>query len=186
MKLYASYTSPFARHCRIALLESGLECEFVETTHAQSAESSSTKKVPFLVDGDVKLTDSASILQYFADKSDYSFIENAQELELFSMATTCLDSVINVFLLEMDGVTDEASGYIKRQKGRIVSSLEELDAKMANRTNATLSTGEIRLACLLEFGVFRNRISLDGLNNLTALLTAANKEENFKATAIPA
>ena len=186
MKLFASYTSPYARHCRIALLDSGLACEFVETSHAQSAESSATKKVPFLEDGDLTLTDSTSILFHIAEKSNYTFIQSASEQELFSMATTCLDSIINVFLLENDGVTDETSGYIKRQKGRILSSLENLDAKFANRNAGALNSAEIRVACLVDWGVFRNRISLDGLDNLKALLAAANTQESFKATAIPA
>ena len=30
MKLYGSFTSPFVRHVRIVLLETGLACEFIE------------------------------------------------------------------------------------------------------------------------------------------------------------
>lgn len=186
MKLYASYTSPFARHCRIALLESGLECEFVETDHAQSAQNSATKKVPYLEDGDVKLTDSSSILFYIAEKSDCKFIQTAQEQEMFSMANTCLDSVINVFLLEIDGVDEKSSGYIQRQKDRVTTVLQELDKAAASHVAGTaLNAGEIRLACLIDWGTARKRISLDGLSNLQALLAQANKNEHFKATAMP-
>ena len=53
MKLYGSFTSPFARHCRIVLLETGQACDFVETDYAASAAASPAKKVPFLQDGDI-------------------------------------------------------------------------------------------------------------------------------------
>ena len=53
MKIYGSFTSPFVRHCRIVLLETGLTCEFIEVDATQSAQISPTKKVPLLVDGDI-------------------------------------------------------------------------------------------------------------------------------------
>lgn len=184
MKLYASYTSPFARHCRIALLQGNIECEFVNTDHAQSAEKSATKKVPFLEDGDLTFTDSSSILMHLASVSDTDYIQTAQEQELFSMTNTCLDSVINVFLLENDGVTSETSGYIKRQQGRILTALSALDTKAAEHT-AKLNTAQIRLACFIDWALFRKRISIEGLTNLQALLETARQDQHFNATAIP-
>ena len=35
MKLYGSYTSPFVRHCRVALEETGEQYQFVETDYTQ-------------------------------------------------------------------------------------------------------------------------------------------------------
>jgi len=43
LELYGSYTSPFVRHCRIALLESGLAFTFVETDQVSSAKLSPTQ-----------------------------------------------------------------------------------------------------------------------------------------------
>lgn len=73
MQLFGSYTSPFVRHCRIALIETGLDCEFVETDYAESARRSPTKKVPYLQDKDVMLFDSCSILKYLREKAGGTF-----------------------------------------------------------------------------------------------------------------
>ena len=43
------------------------EFEFIETDQSQSAELSPTKKVPFLQDGDIVLSDSSSILKYIRE-----------------------------------------------------------------------------------------------------------------------
>ena len=48
MELFGSYTSPFVRHCRIALLETKTKFSFTETDFETSAKLSPAKKVPFL------------------------------------------------------------------------------------------------------------------------------------------
>ena len=60
MQLYGSYTSPFVRHCRIALAQAGISFDLVETDGAQSARLSPTSKVPFLKGDGISLTDSTS------------------------------------------------------------------------------------------------------------------------------
>jgi glutathione S-transferase len=184
MKLYASYTSPFARHCRIAMLQSALECEFINTDYAQSAANSVTQKVPFLEDGDLKLTDSISILMHFAQKSGVRFIDELQEQELFCMVNTCLDATINLFLLENDGVDISASNYLQRQQNRIITILKALNNKVEN-ISAPLNIAQTRLACFIDWALFRKRISIEGLTNLKALLETARLDEHFNATAIP-
>jgi glutathione S-transferase len=73
MKLYGSYTSPFVRHCRIALIETGLAFDFIETDQTGSAAKSPTKRVPFLEDGNIFLTDSSSILKHIREKTGHTF-----------------------------------------------------------------------------------------------------------------
>ena len=127
MKIYGSYTSPFVRHCRIALLETGIACEFVETDAVQSAQISPTKKVPMLIDGDVTLTDSSSILRYLRKQSGTEFMDEILDFELFNMTNTVMDACVNVFFLEkFDDITAEKSSYITRQKSRLLSGLEAL------------------------------------------------------------
>ncbi len=184
MKLYASYTSPFARHCRIALLQGAVDCEFIDTDYAQSAANSATQKVPFLEDGEVKLTDSSSILMYLSQKAGLPFIQDVQEQELFCMTNTCLDATINLFLLERDGITADASPYLQRQQNRIDSTLKALDGKVAD-LQGSLNTAQMRLACYVDWAIFRGRISIEGLSNLASLLELAKKDQNFTTTAIP-
>jgi glutathione S-transferase len=185
MKIYGSFTSPFVRHCRIALLETGQPCEFIEIDAEQSAQISPTKKVPLLVDGNITLTDSSSILRYIRGKSGTPFMEDILDFELFNMTNTVLDASVNVFFLEkFDNVTDEQSSYVARQKSRVLSGLEALNEAEIS-AELPLSDGLIRLACFLDWGVFRDRIELKKLNNLTRLLDVARMDNNFIKTVPP-
>lgn len=184
MKLYGSYTSPFVRHCRIALLETGLDCEFIETDQASSAVKSPTKRVPFLEDGEVFLTDSSSILKYIREQAGQTFLASAQEYDQFCMATTALDATVNLFFLQRDGVDLEAYEYTRRQAARIESSLAELN-QLPLPTQAPYSDAQLRLACYLGWGLFRKRISIEGLENLQAFLAGINNYQPFINTTPP-
>lgn len=185
MKIYGSFTSPFVRHCRIALLETGLSCEFIETDAIQSAQISPTKKVPLLVDGDLTLTDSSSILRYIREKSGAVFMPELLDFEVFNMTNTVLDATVNVFFLEkFDNITDQQSTYITRQKARVLSGLEGLN-EIELSTQLPLSDGLLRLACFLDWGIYRERIDINKLTNLTRLLDVARTDTNFIKTVPP-
>ena len=185
MKIYGSYTSPFVRHCRIVLLEAGLTCEFIETDAVQSAQISPTKKVPMLVDGDITLTDSSSILRYLREKSGSAFMDDILDFELFNMTNTVMDACVNVFFLEkLDEITDQQSQYIARQKARILSGLEALN-ESPMLAELPLSDGLLRLACFLDWGIYRERIDLRAFTNLTRLLDVARTDSNFIKTVPP-
>jgi glutathione S-transferase len=185
MKLYGSYTSPFVRHCRIALAEEKLACEFIETDQAGSAAKSPTKRVPFLEDGDVFLTDSSSILKYLREKAGNTFLATAKDLDLFAMVNTALDTTVNLFFLQRDGVDPQAYEYTKRQAARIESSLVELNA-LTLSMRAPYKDVELRLACYLAWGLFRNRINIDAYENLQRFLAGINQYQPFMDTAPPA
>lgn len=185
MKLYGSYTSPFVRHCRIALEEEKLACEFIETDQAGSATKSPTKRVPFLEDGDVFLTDSSSILKYLREKSGKSFLASATDLDLFSMVNTALDATVNLFFLQRDGVDLQAYEYTRRQAARIESSLAELN-QLNLPTVEPYNDVHLRLACYLSWGLFRKRINIDAYENLQKFLAGMNQYEVFLNTTPPA
>ncbi len=184
MKLYGSYTSPFVRHCRVALAQTGFAFEFVETDHAMSAEKSPTAKVPFLTDDGLTLTDSSSILKYVREKSGGNFLADLADHENFVMTNTLLDSAINLFMLENEGVGSDRINYLARQKKRVASGLKALNGRF-DPSQGIDRDGALRGACFLDWGLFRKRISLDGLDNLRDLLAAANRVEAFAATAPP-
>lgn len=185
MKIYGSFTSPFVRHCRIALLETALMCEFIETDATQIAEISPTKKVPLLVDGEITLTDSSSILRYLREKSGATFMGDIVDFELFNMTNTVMDACVNVFYLEkFDNITSEQSSYLGRQKARVLSGLEALNVAPIS-AQLPLTDGLIRLACFLDWGIYRERIELKKLTNLTRLLDVARTDKNFIKTVPP-
>ncbi len=184
MKLYGSYTSPFVRHCRVALAQEGFDFEFVEADSALSAERSPTSKVPFFSEGAVQLTDSSSILKYLREKAGRVFLADIDDYENFTMVNTTLDSAINLFLLENEGFGAEQINYLARQKARITSGLKALNERLTP-DHSMEQDGALRCACFLDWGLFRQRIRLDGLRNLDGLLANAKQVDAFAATAPP-
>lgn len=193
MKLYGSYTSPFVRHCRIALLEGQIKgelaCEFIETDADSSAKLSPTKKVPFLQDEqegkEIGLTDSASILMYLREQSGKDFFSDAVDFNLFCNVNTVLDASVNLFFLEkFDEIGPDQSSYLTRHNERVQSALLHMN-ESRYASCAPFTDGELRLACFLDWGLFRNRIKIDGLENLQALLAAARNYDVFAQTAPP-
>lgn len=183
MKLYGSYNSPFARHCRVALIQAGLPWEFVETDATGAAKRSPTQKVPFLEDGDLKLTDSSSILKHIRDRSAAPFLSTVSSLERYCMVNTALDACVNIFLLERyDRLRVSDSAYLTRQQARITSTFRELEAGPLP-TALPLGDDDLRLACFLDWALFRKRIDLDEFPSLMALLSLAREDQAFAATA---
>jgi glutathione S-transferase len=185
MELYASYTSPFARHCRIALLESHLPSAMVETDAAGSARLSPTQKVPFLkyTENGVEkmLTDSSAILKLIREKSGKPFFADVQHFNSYCTANTLLDTAINLFYLEKDGITPEQSAYIKRQQSRIQTAMAEIN-RLKFSITAPFNDAELRIACFLDWALFRNRITLDAYPNLKIFLENVRQYPHFAAT----
>ena len=57
--------------------------------------------MPFLIDGDVKLTDSAVIVRYVREQSSQPSIENIIDHELFALSSSVLDTAVNLFLMNI-------------------------------------------------------------------------------------
>jgi len=161
MKLFGSYTSPYVRHCRIVLAQTGQDCRFVETDYEQSAELSPARRVPFLYDDKLMLTDSASILRYLREKAGQPFFPDIRDYDLYLLVNTAMGSAVNLFLLERDGITPADCGYLVRQRGRVEDTLSFLDRQIGDGVPDANSDGMIRLGCFLSWALFRERISLD-------------------------
>lgn len=186
MKLFGSYTSPFVRHCRIVLLETGLDFEFIETDQAGSAAQSPTKRVPFLEDGDVFFTDSSSIIKYLREKTGQTFCAQIKEFDEFCMVNTALDTTVNIFFLERDGVKAGEVPYVQRQIARIDSILMELD-NLQLPTSAPYNDAQLRLACFIGWAKFRNRAGFSltepsEYKNLEMFYAGAQAYTHFKNT----
>lgn len=182
MKLYGSYTSPYVRHCRIVLAQTGQDCKFIETDYAQSAELSPARRVPFLYDAKLMLTDSASILRYLREKAGQAFFSDIGDYDLFLLVNTAMDSTVNLFLLERDGVTPAECSYLVRQKGRVEDTLAYLDRQIGEGSNDTNSDGMIRLGCFLSWALFRERISLKDHSALAGFQRQFESDPEIAAT----
>lgn len=182
MQLFGSYTSPFVRHCRIVLLETGLPCEFVESDASVSAARSPTKKLPFLVDGDLLLTDSTTIIRHLREQAGEAFLPNLRDHDHFCLVNTALDAAANLFMLEKDGVSPEGSPYLGRQQNRVQSCLEVLNDSVLG-LKAPYSDFELRLGTFLAWGRFRNRFDVSPYPRLVDFLTAMDQYPHFASTA---
>lgn len=186
MKLYGSLTSPYARHCRIALIESGLDCELILKAPAEMRGVSPTARIPYLDVGDFQLSDSTSILKYLREKSGAQFIPSARELDLFCLSNTVLDSAISILMSKrLDGLEPVQSQYLTRQAARVESCLDDMERRELS-THLPLGDAEIRLACLLDWGLFRQLINLDERPRLQSFLEMARTWSAFSETAPPA
>ncbi len=184
MILFGSYTSPYVRHCRIELESAGYTYELVETDYAASDQNSPSKRVPFLQDGDIKLTDSSSILLHLKQKQGQPGFVDVQDFELYALANTTLDTEINLFLLLKETTAFSENDYVNRQRARVQSGLAHLNTIMESTEHVghDYTDGQIRLACLLDWGVFRLRFSLDDYAALQSFLWSIQTWDLFAST----
>jgi glutathione S-transferase len=185
MQLHGSYTSPYVRHCRIALQQSGLQHELINTDYQQSMAQSPTAKVPFLRDGDLLLTDSTSILRHVRERSGQSFCSDIKDFDLYLLASTALDSAVNLFLLERDDVTPASSDYLKRQQQRIQQCLQHMDQIMQpllSGLQEPFTDGVLRVGCFLSWALYRERLGIAGQANLQKLMQQLDEYASFAAT----
>ncbi|WP_041535825.1 glutathione S-transferase family protein [Parvibaculum lavamentivorans] len=72
MKLYNAQLSPFAARCRLAIYAKDLDVELLDMPNPELEPEFSRlapmHKVPLLVDGDITVPESETILEYFEDK----------------------------------------------------------------------------------------------------------------------
>lgn len=184
MKLYGSYTSPFVRHVRIVLLETAQPCEFIETDQMGSTAKSPTQRVPFLEDGDVFLTDSASITKYLREKSGQDYCKTAKKLDDLCLVNTLMDATVNLFFIKRDGVDITSVPYLQRQAARIQSTLAELNQSTLP-VAAPYNDAQLRLACFIGWAKLRNQIDFSIHDNLEKFYAGALNYPHFKATQPP-
>ena len=186
MKLHGSTTSPYVRHCRIALMQQQRPFDFIETDYAASARQSPTQRVPFLVDDDLVLTDSSSILKHIRETGGREFCASPREFDFYLMATTALDATVNLFLLERDGVTVEQAPYLGRQRDRISTSLDDLERQLRvhpERARPDRSDALLRLGCFLSWAEFRKRLDVRNREPFKVLLERLGGLAPFEDTA---
>lgn len=187
MKLYGSYTSPFVRHVRIVLQETQQPCEFIETDQAGSAAKSPTQRVPFLEDGDIFLTDSASIIKYLREKAGQHFCQSAQELDQLCLVNTALDATVNLFFLKRDGVVISQVPYLQRQAARIHTTLAELEQSAITQiaANGRFNDAQLRLGCFMGWSKFREQIDFSPFANLENFYRQIGNYPPFNTTQPP-
>ena len=116
--------------------------------------------------------------------SIHRYIDSLIDTSIDPSIDTLIDTSINLFLLELEGFTPEQIKYLGRHKRRVEIGLTELNRRF-DPQQGVVRDSELRCSCFLDWALFRNRINLDGLDNLKGLLEAANKVPEFAATPLP-
>ena len=194
MKLYGVRTSPYVRHASVALTQSNLEWELEQVT-LDTISLSPTLRVPFLIDGDLTLSDSSVIVRYVREQSGQAFLATVADHELFALATSVLDTAVNVYLMNIGDSADLAEvpagasaigfdpkTYFERQQERIAVGMQELEHCQLS-SSQPYTDGEIRLACLLDWAAYRETIDLSGKDNLCRFLADIRAWPPFAETA---
>lgn len=195
LKLYGHDTSPYVRRIRVLLAELGLP--FVRDSRSWTVADADVLKlnpalrVPALEapreDGTTQLLLDSRIIAAFLYAQPGRFPSTASGAQVpiasslfletsrwddenaLSILDAAQDSLINLFVLELDGITKAQSPYLQRQYARAESCLRWLDDRLG--TCDTFHAGsfgylDIALSCSLDWMLFRDRYPVQQHANL--------------------
>jgi glutathione S-transferase len=206
VKLFGHDTSPYVRRARVLLAEKALPFER-DTAGWVSPSDEFTRlnplmRVPALLhDGQVVL-DSRLIAVYLYDRFPeappdapaggaplqatlWSSAHRYDDENVLLAADTMLDSAINLFLMEGDGIALAASAYLRRQTQRIARCLGFLDGLLEGRTalhEGVFSFTDITLCCALDWLTFRQRYDVAQHANLARFAAAHEGRPSLRST----
>jgi len=206
LKLFGHDASPYVRRVRIVLDE--LRIPFERDTHGwqdpaqEFAEASPIQKVPML-----DLGPGVSVRHVFESRVISALLyalphprpagvppfhdmllDPALDLldqNALSVTDAAQDSLVNVFLLENDGVRVEQSAYLQRQANRARGCLDWLEETYGGRTGLTpgrLAYVDVAVISLLGWIRFRKRLDLTPWPGLRALETAHAERPSIAST----
>ena len=133
-QLIGSARSPFARICRMLMLQNGIDFEFRvlnfvddRAAAAELAKETPINKVPVLIiGGEQRLFDSRVIVNYLTETHGLSKL-TLDEQNYVSAAYSLMDVSVIFFLMARDGLDVNGPGhYLRRQRSRIPANLEFL------------------------------------------------------------
>ncbi len=214
MKLFGHDTSPYVRRARVLLLEKGIPFErdpagWVSPSD-EFARLNPLMRVPALLDHGQAVLDSGLIAAYLYERFPgpppappaghpplqatlWSADHRYDDENVLLAVEGALDSAINVFLMEQDGILPAASAYLRRQTQRIARCLAFVDGLLADRTTlreGVLSFTDITLCAALDWLIFRKRYDVAQHGNLVRFLRTHQDRPSLAGThptlAVPA
>lgn len=209
--LFGHDTSPYVRRIRVLLAELGVpfqrDARSWNVPDAEVLRINPMLRVPALVDtasGKAQpVLDSRLIANYLYDRYQpgaatlsaggalplqrtlFSTAERWNDENALSIIDAAADSLINVFLLDLDGIPREKAPYLQRQMERAGRCLSWLDERLAGRE--TFHPGafgflDIGLTCHLDWMIFRDRYPVSQHPNLMAFLERHKDRPSLDAT----
>lgn len=196
MKLFGTLTSPFVRRVRIVATELGVSFELINTAtdEGQAALRAVTPiwKVPTAVVEDQEVIfDSRAIIDYLITRHGWGPLrppdarERWQHQNILNVIDGALDSAINVFYFERDGIDTTGVPYFQRQRERIASACAWLERNLHGAyftAGGPLGLTEIALITTLEWLTFRQRYNVNAHPGLAAFCAAHKQRDSIRAT----
>ena len=209
-KLFGHDPSPYVRRTRILLAELGVP--FERDSHgwldavAEFEQASPIKRLPMLDRGAAAKTryvfDSKVIcgLAYQEaertktsapagdpplQKTMWDAALEEDDVNVSSVIDSALDSAINLFLIEQDGLKRADSTYLRRQFSRTTEGLEWLATIYQGKTTlqpGSLAFVDISLVCALTWIRFRKLADVGAYPALVAVEKAHEARPSFAAT----
>ena len=206
LKLFGHDASPYVRRVRVVLAE--LRIPFERDTHgwqdpaAEFVASSPIQRVPML-----DLGPGAPVRHVFESRvitallyalphpppaGDPPFqdalLDPSLELldqNVISVTDAAQDSLVNVFLLETDGIRAAQASYLQRQVSRARGCLDWLERTYRGKRSLVqgrLAYADVTVMCLLGWIRFRNRLDLSPWPELLALESAHASRPSLVST----
>ncbi|HEY1333003.1 MAG TPA: glutathione S-transferase family protein [Myxococcaceae bacterium] len=206
LKLFGHDASPYVRRVRVVLSE--LRIPFERDTHgwqdpaAEFVASSPIQRVPMLdlgPDAPVRhvfesrvITALLYSLPHPPPAGDPPFQDALLDPSLrlldqnvISVTDAAQDSLVNVFLLEADGIRAEQASYLQRQVSRARGCLDWLERTYRGKRSLVpgrLAYADVTVICLLGWIRFRKRLDLSLWPELLALESAHASRPSLVST----
>jgi len=204
MKLYMTSGSPFSRKVRIVLMEKGLsfETDVLDALGLASGTFGPTLSVPVLDDGDLRIWESDLIVDYllrtYPDAKAVGEMAGTpplaawlarpelywQDMTLLATIATCADSIVNLRLMRLDGMTPDNSDYLARQRTRVERCLDWLETQITDEgfVPRWLSIMDIAFVCPMAYCEKREVMAWRGRPKLDALFDRTIQRPSFVKT----
>ena len=199
MKLFGTTTSPFTRRVRVVALELGVPFELVSTATPEGERQlralTPLWKVPTAVlqeaSGERILWDSHALVAWLlARHGPGPFATPAghdpwHESNLVYAIDGALDSAINAFYLEREGISRERTPYLAKQLERVTCALGWVESQLQGESFSQpgrLGLAELALVTTLDWMVFRGRYPVAERPRLSAFLQAHADRPSLRAT----
>jgi glutathione S-transferase len=194
IRLFGSFTSPYVRRVRIVCEELGLPFEQIDTAPpegtAELRKRSPIWKVPAAEIDGLLVLDSHVITELLVDRYGQGKIaplpvDDIEARNAISVIDGALDSLINAFYLEKEGVTAEQAPYIKKQRERAASALSWLELNVHEpfvTRGKQLGLPEIALGTALGWMRFRNVYDIEQHQRLMRCFETLERRKSFEHT----
>lgn len=189
--IVGSKTSPYVRRFRI-LLQGQPSITFKMIDYLNKPEDaaylksiSPINKLPVLLEGENKVFESRVIANHLIKKLSLSPLSLAEENQL-SMVDAANDVCVNLFMLRRGGL-DLAGGnwYVERQKERLATTLQELEAWASTRDEknpAHWNYVTMSLYSFVDWAMFREMADFSSTPALVEFVTRFGSKPGVQET----